>query len=440
MRLQMAYDDLVQRKGTSLSLSLDPPLERLGTVGARYEYCKRAIEELSDYVVAVKLNENFIRGMSSEQVRSLNEEAKFRECITLLDCKMNDVEHTVFGGVLTISELGFDGFTFNPIIGNSEALVREASLRGLWTFALILPSSPASSGTYLAGLSNGMRLYERLLEDAVTAGSEGFVVGVGPHLEGSILKTIRRRAGDDAVILLPGLGAQGGELRVAARYGGERLLFNYGRSILLAPSPPSRARELRDESERLRAKFSVSEALVECQGAVVESKEPIRLSSGKLSHYYIDTRTLYSFPKSRDKVVRLMVAAVRRIVQGSDFKVATTATAGIPIASLVADRLRVGLVYYRSGAKDHGLGKKIEGMVGREEKFIGVDDLSTTGRTALECVRALREAGGTISEYFVVMDRGEGAREALASEGVRLHALCNVDDEFWEIIREARSS
>lgn len=440
MRLHRTYDDLVQRKGSALSLSLDPPLERLRSTVERYEFCKRMVEELARYVVSVKLNENFIRGMSSEDVRSLNDEARSRDCLTILDCKMNDVEHTVSSGVLTISELGFDGFTYNPVIGNSEALVKEASSRGLYTFALILPSSPASSKTYLAGLSSGERLYERLLEDAVNAGSEGYVVGVGPHLDGPTLRGIRKRVGEESVILFPGLGAQGGDLKTAAMYGGERVLFNYGRSILLAPSPSSKARELRDETERLRVKFSVSEALGECQGAVIESREPIKLSSGKLSSYYIDTRVLYSYPKSRDKVVRSMVAAVRRTIEGSDFKVATTATAGIPIASLVADRLGVGLVYYRSGSKDHGLGKKLEGVLKEGDRFVGVDDLTTTGRTALECVRALREAGGTIRDYFVVMDRDEGAMDALASEGVRLHPLCTVDDEFWEIVRGVRSS
>ncbi|MEN3047791.1 MAG: orotidine 5'-phosphate decarboxylase / HUMPS family protein [Candidatus Caldarchaeales archaeon] len=439
MRLQRAYDDLVQRKGTSITLSLDPPPERFRDPKSRLEFCRKAIEELSAYAVAVKLNENFVRGIPAEDLRALNELARSRECITVLDCKMNDVEHTISAGVRTVSELGFDGFTFNPVIGNSEHVVREASSRGLWTFALVLPSSPRAAATYLSTLSTGERLYERLLNEAVKAGSEGFVVGLGPHVDGPTLRRVRRRVGDDAVLLIPGLGAQGGELRLAARYGGERVLFNYGRSVLEAALPAERARELRDEAERLRARYSVIEALASCEGAVVESEQPIRLSSGKLSHYYIDTRALYSYPAAREKVVRLMVASVSRAVGRRGFKVATTATAGIPIAALVADRLGAGLVYYRSGSKDHGLGKRIEGVVSPGEEFVGVDDLTTTGRTAAECARALRESGGRISQYFVVVDRQEGAAEALASEGMILHPLCTVDEEFWEAVRELRS-
>lgn len=439
MRLQRAYDDIVQRKGTSISLSLDPPPERFPDPKSRLEFCRRAIEELSAYVVAVKLNENFVRGVPGDGLRELNDLARSKECITVLDCKMNDVEHTVSAGVRTVSELGFDGFTFNPVIGNSEHVVREASSKGLWTFALVIPSSPHAAATYLATLSTGERFFERLLDDAARAGSEGFVVGLGPFVDGPTLRRVRRRVGDDAVLLIPGLGAQGGELKVAARYGGERVLLNFGRSVLEAASPAERARELRDEAERLRVRYSVIEALASCEGAVVESEQPIRLSSGKLSHYYIDTRAIYSYPRARDRIVRLMVATVSRVVGRGGFKVATTATAGIPIAALVADRLGTGLVYYRSGSKDHGLGKRIEGVVSPGEEFIGVDDLTTTGRTAAECARALRDSGGRISHYFVVVDRQEGASEALASERMSLHPLCTIDDEFWEVVRELRS-
>jgi Orotate phosphoribosyltransferase len=100
----------------------------------------------------------------------------------------------------------------------------------------------------------------------------------------------------------------------------------------------------------------------------------------------------------------------------------------------VADRLGAGLVYYRSGSKDHGLGRSVEGVVRPGERFVGVDDLTTTGSTALACVKAVRELGGIMEHYFVVLDRNEGAAELLASEGVKLEALCTVTDELWQLI------
>jgi orotate phosphoribosyltransferase len=276
-------------------------------------------------------------------------------------------------------------------------------------------------------------LYEMLLEQSLSAGIEGYVVGLGAGDDGTVLREVRRKAGDDAVILIPGLGAQGGDPRVAVLYGGERILPVFGRTVTSAPDPASASRELAERLGSMREFYTAARALASAEGVVVRSSEPIRLSSGRLSNYYFDLRALYSDPVNRARVVRAMVSRIRRALGEDGFKVATTATAGIPIASLVADRLGAGLVYYRPVSKDHGLRRLIEGVVRPGERFVGVDDLTTTGSTALACIMAVRELGGVIEHYFVVLDRNEGASELLASEGVKLDPLCAVTEEFWQL-------
>ncbi|MEM2549705.1 MAG: phosphoribosyltransferase family protein, partial [Nitrososphaerota archaeon] len=118
------------------------------------------------------------------------------------------------------------------------------------------------------------------------------------------------------------------------------------------------------------------------------------------------------------------------------FKVVTTASAGIPLASIIADKFGVGLIYYRADKKEYGLSKKIEGIIKDGDYFVGVDDLTTTGKTALECIKAVREKGGIIDKYFVIFDRLEGASELLAKEGVELYSLANMSDKFKGLIEE----
>jgi orotate phosphoribosyltransferase len=434
MRLHEIYDDLLARKGSPLCVALDPPPERFRSAEERHDFCVKMLKEVWRNAAAIKVNENFVRGMSERLHRSLTEEIRSREMLAIYDCKLNDVEHTAAAGVRTVKELGYDAFTFNPIFGNSEELAREARSVGVHVFSLIHPSSGPSARIYRTRTQEGPALYEMLLEQSLSAGIEGYVVGLGAGDDCTVLREVRRRAGEEAVILIPGLGAQGGDPRTAALYGGERILPVFGRTVTSAQDPASASRELAESLGSMREFYTAARALASAEGVVVRSSEPIRLSSGRLSNYYFDLRALYSDPVNRARVVRAMVSRIRRVLGGERFKVATTATAGIPIASLVADRLGAGLVYYRSGSKDHGLGRSIEGVVRPGERFVGVDDLTTTGSTALACVRALRELGGVIEHYFVVLDRNEGASELLASEGVKLDPLCAVTEEFWQLI------
>jgi orotate phosphoribosyltransferase len=133
-----------------------------------------------------------------------------------------------------------------------------------------------------------------------------------------------------------------------------------------------------------------------------------------------------------------MTGLVSRRAGREGVEVATTATAGIPIASLVADRLGAGLVYVRMEKKGHGQEKRVEGVVKPGATYVGVDDVATTGRSALECVRAVREAGGRVERYFVILDRSEGAAELLAGEGVELHSLARLDEGFMVMVRARR--
>ncbi len=436
-RLHEVYDDLLARKGSPLCVALDPPPERFRSPEERYEFCVRMVNEVWRNVAAVKINENFVRGMSERLHRSLTDEIRSKEALAIYDCKLNDVEHTAAAGVRTVKELGYEAFTFNPIFGNAEDLAREARAAGLHVFSLIHPSSGPSARVYRTRTQEGTMLYELLLEQSLSAGIEGYVVGLGKGDDGSVLREVRRRAGEEAVILIPGLGAQGGDPKIAALHGGERILPVFGRTVTSSQDPASASRELAEKVGSMREFYTAARALASAENVVVRSREPIRLSSGRLSNYYFDLRALYSDPVNRARVVRAMVSRIRRVVGGESFKVATTATAGIPIASLVADRLGAGLIYYRSGSKDHGLGRSVEGVVRPGERFVGVDDLTTTGSTALSCVRAVRELGGIMEHYFVVLDRNEGAAELLASEGVKLEALCTVTDEFWQLIEMA---
>ncbi|MFB6130808.1 MAG: orotate phosphoribosyltransferase, partial [Salinigranum sp.] len=82
----------------------------------------------------------------------------------------------------------------------------------------------------------------------------------------------------------------------------------------------------------------------------------------------------------------------------------------------------------RKKAKEYGTAKRIEGRLEEGEEVVVLEDIATTGRSALDAVEALREAGAVVDRVLVVVDREEGARELLADHGIELEALLTAED------------
>jgi len=150
-----------------------------------------------------------------------------------------------------------------------------------------------------------------------------------------------------------------------------------------------------------------------------------KLSSGRISDVYVDIRRLYSYPYELRIVVEEMSEVAREL--GCDM-VAGIETSGIPLASLIAFLLGKPMVYVRKSLKGHGTMRLVEGVVEEGAKVLVVDDVATTGSSILRAVRVLRHLGVSVERALVVVDRGEGAAEALGKEGVELHSLVSLDE------------
>ncbi len=99
---------------------------------------------------------------------------------------------------------------------------------------------------------------------------------------------------------------------------------------------------------------------------------------------------------------------------------------GLPLATGVALRLGRPLIYVRKDRKDHGTMKQLEGDYNQGQRVLLIDDVATTGGSLIEAARILRSSGLEVAEALVVVDREEGAREALRSEGIELYSLTTL--------------
>lgn len=145
------------------------------------------------------------------------------------------------------------------------------------------------------------------------------------------------------------------------------------------------------------------------------------LASGARSSYYIDIKAATTNPA-------ILAEIGKAIAEGREFEVvAGVAVGGVPIA--VAVSLASGRPYaiIRKEAKDHGKSGSIIGEVNGKDVLL-VEDVTTSGGSAIYGIEALRAAGAHVDRVVTVVDREAGAREALAEKGVSLQALVRVSD------------
>jgi orotate phosphoribosyltransferase len=152
-----------------------------------------------------------------------------------------------------------------------------------------------------------------------------------------------------------------------------------------------------------------------------------KLSSGKLSPYYIDLRMIPGDPKGLQTVIEIYEGMARSKVGIKSFeRIAGVPTAGIPYASILAYRLSKPFLYVRREAKTHGAERRIEGQLLPGERVVLVDDLITTGKNTLQAAEAIRAEGGQVRDVVVLIDRQEGGPAALGRSQLKLHAFTTV--------------
>ena len=101
-------------------------------------------------------------------------------------------------------------------------------------------------------------------------------------------------------------------------------------------------------------------------------------------------------------------------------------TGGLVIASALAIETVKPLIYVRSKPKDYGTSKSVEGQIYEGMKVVMIDDVATTGGSVVNAIKSLKEANITVEDAYVIVNRMEGADEALKELGVKLHSITNV--------------
>ena len=137
---------------------------------------------------------------------------------------------------------------------------------------------------------------------------------------------------------------------------------------------------------------AVAEKLLQVNAIKLNPEQPFTWASGWKSPIYCDNRKILSFPYIRDFIKSEMCNMVFEKFPDAGL-LAGVATAGIAWGAMTADQLKLPYVYVRPKPKEHGLGNQIEGFYEKRQKTVVIEDLVSTGKSSLQVVDILKEAG-----------------------------------------------
>lgn len=183
----------------------------------------------------------------------------------------------------------------------------------------------------------------------------------------------------------------------------------------------------------MTARNDLARAFHDTESFKWDPTKEFKLASGQTSPFYVDCRSLMAYPGPRRLVGHLAYDALSGVsidclggLEIGAISIATTISDYGYGASPSRD-WRTFVV--RKQAKDHGLGRLIEGAVRSGDRALIVDDVLTSGGSLLKAIAAARQAGLVVSYALVIVDRKEqDGRARIEQEGVSLISLLTIDD------------
>lgn len=256
----------IKKKQSYLCIGLDTDINKIPDHLHKYddpvfEFNKQIIEATQDLCVSYKPNIAFYESLGSKGWVSLEKTLKLipEEIFTISDAKRGDIGNTSSLYARAFFEnMNFDSVTVAPYMGE-DSVKPFLDYKDAWVILLGLTSNKGSNDFQNLDLLNGKKLFQEVLEKSQQWGTPDNLMYVIGATKADYFKEIRKIA-PDHFYLVPGVGAQGGDLETLSKYGMNDhcgLLVNSSRGIIYASSGEDFAEKAREQALALQTKMKL---------------------------------------------------------------------------------------------------------------------------------------------------------------------------------------
>lgn len=245
MNFQQKWNNVVSAKNSILCAGLDPaeygqrPTNTISEGVNKLQWCLSFIEQISPYAAAVKINRNYIKDFSRNETGLLCDKIHDLGMLAIDDIKLADIGCTNEASFYHTAMEGFDAITYAPFPGNIGEAVKQAHQHELGIIVLTILSNPEYKDIKTAKINN-TPLFQYIAEQVAEHRADAVVIGapnLNNHITLSEITTVANIIPNDTLVLVPGIGTQGGELSALGPIFGNRIIANVGRTIMYAKNP-----------------------------------------------------------------------------------------------------------------------------------------------------------------------------------------------------------
>lgn len=173
---------------------------------------------------------------------------------------------------------------------------------------------------------------------------------------------------------------------------------------------------------------AIAQSLLDIEAVSLSPNDMFTWSSGIKSPIYCDNRVTLGFPAVREAIRDGLTELIEQHFPEVEI-VSGTATAGIPHAAYVSDKMNLPMNYVRSKSKSHGKQNQIEGANSKGKKVVVIEDLISTGGSSITAVEALREAGADVLGVVAIFTYGlQKADDMFGKANVPFYTISNYDE------------
>jgi orotidine-5'-phosphate decarboxylase len=265
----MNYQELshqIKSKSSYLCVGLDTDINKipkhlLKEKDPIFEFNKQIIDATIDYAVAYKPNIAFYEALGVKGWESLQKTIEYlpKDVFTIADAKRGDIGNTSkMYAQAFFEQMNFDSITVAPYMG-SDSVEPFLEFEDKWVILLALTSNEGGKDFQFEELKSGEKVYQKVLEVSQKWGTKENLMYVVGATRSKEFQEIRKSV-PDHFLLVPGVGAQGGNLKELSKYGLNKdggLLVNSSRGIIYASSGEDFAKVAGEKAKSIQQEMKI---------------------------------------------------------------------------------------------------------------------------------------------------------------------------------------